>query len=240
MIQEHILGDIVDIGQDGVAVIKAAIPNLDRALMRKYKTAEIILHDGRKISPEQRKKSYALIDEIAEYIHGDRSAAVVEDEKYHMKMEFMLRRMESMERRMFSLSDCDVTTAREFITFLIDFILANDIPTRVPLIDNCDDISAYVYACLVHKKCCVCGKHANLHHCEGGVIGMGNNRNKVDHIGRPALPLCNEHHTIIHKMGQADFMSKYHLVTIPIDKKIAKVYRLKAGDKHASDTRTEN
>jgi hypothetical protein len=41
-------------------------------------------------------------------------------------------------------------------------------------------------------------------------------------------------------MGQADFMSKYHLVTIPIDKKIAKVYRLKAGEQNASDTRTEN
>ena len=240
MIQEHISGYIVDIGVDGVAVIHAAIPNLDRALYRDYKNVEIIMNDGRRISPEQRRKCYALLGEIAEYVSGYRTAETVEEEKQHMKLEFMLKRMEGMERRLFSLADCDVTTAREFITFLIDFIIANDIPTRVPLIDNCDDIPAYVYACLVHKKCCVCGKHANLHHCEGGVIGMGNNRNKVDHIGRPALPLCNEHHNIIHQMGQADFMSKYHLVTIPIDKKIAKVYRLKAGDKHASDTRTEN
>jgi hypothetical protein len=170
------------------------------------------------------------LGEIAEYVYGYRTAETVEKEKQHMKLEFMLKRMEGMERRMFSLADCDVTTAREFITFLIDFIIANDIPTRVPLIDNCDDIPAYVYACLVHKKCAVCGKHADLHHCEGGAVGMGNDRTKIDHIGRPALPLCREHHTIIHQMGQADFMSKYHLVTIPIDKKIAKVYRLKAGE----------
>ena len=97
-----------------------------------------------------------------------------------------------------------------------------------------------IYASLMHKKCAVCGKHADLHHCEGGVVGMGNDRTKVNHIGRPALPLCREHLTVIHQVGQADFLSKYHLVTIPIDKKIAKVYRLKAGDKHASNTRTEN
>ena len=230
MIQEHISGYIVDIGVDGVAVIHAAIPNLDRALMRKYGHVEIIMNDGRRISPEQRRKCYALLGEIAEYVSGYRTAETVEEEKQHMKLEFMLKRMEGMERRLFSLADCDVTTAREFITFLIDFIIANDIPTRVPLIDNCDDIPAYVYACLVHKKCAVCGKHADLHHCEGGAVGMGNDRTKIDHIGRPALPLCREHHTIIHQMGQADFMSKYHLVTIPIDKKIAKVYRLKAGE----------
>ena len=224
MIQENVIGEIVGVDETGIATIKAAIPDLNRAIIRKYKTVQITFDDGRKISCTQRRKCYALLGEIAEYVDGYRTAETVEEEKQHMKLEFMLKRMEGMERRLFSLADCDVTTAREFITFLIDFIIANDIPTRVPLIDNCDDIPAYVYACLVHKKCCVCGKHADLHHCEGGAVGMGNDRTKIDHIGRPALPLCREHHTVIHQMGQADFISRYHLVTIPIDKKIAKIY----------------
>ena len=142
-------------------------------------------------------------------------------------MEFMLSRMEGMERRLFSLASCDVTTAREFINFLVEFIIENDIPTRVPLIENCEDIERYVYACLVNKKCAVCGRHADLHHCNGGVVGMGNNRERVNHIGRPALPLCREHHTEIHAVGQEDFLRRYIIEPVRIDERIAKVYRLK-------------
>ena len=232
---EVIRGRIEDYGADGSVYIRAIIPDIGRACLRKYDEVQVGLPDGRRITPEQRRKAYALMNEIAEWM-GD----IPEYVKRLMKIEFMVSRMQAIKKEVFSLSDCDVTTAKEFITYLIDFIIEHDVPTQTPLIELCEDISKYVYACLMHKKCAVCGKHANLHHCEGGVIGMGNNRNKVDHIGRPALPLCNEHHNIIHQMGQADFISRYHLVTIPIDKKIAKVYRLKAGDKHASDTRTEN
>ena len=136
--------------------------------------------------------------------------------------------MEGMERRLFSLASCDVTTAREFINFLVDFIVENDMPTRVPLIENCEDVARYVYACLLNKKCAVCGRHADLHHCNGGIVGMGNNRERVNHIGRPALPLCREHHTEIHSIGQEDFLRRYIIEPVRIDERIAKVYRLKA------------
>ena len=228
MIQEHAQGTITDIMEDGTAVIHAALPDLDRALLRDYGKVEIILPDGRRISPEQRRKVYALIGEVAEYVDGIRNAGTIESAKRTLKMEVMLSRMEGMERRLFSLASCDVTTAREFINFLVDFIVENDIPTRVPLIENCEDVARYVYACLLNKKCAVCGRHADLHHCDGGVIGMGGNREKVNHIGRPALPLCREHHTEIHTVGQEDFLNRYILEPVRIDERIAKVYRLKA------------
>lgn len=50
MIQEHVLGEIQDVREDGTAVITAGLPNLDRALLRQYKRVEIILPDGRRIS----------------------------------------------------------------------------------------------------------------------------------------------------------------------------------------------
>jgi len=228
MIQERVTGTVRDITEDGTAVIHAALPDLLRALLRKYNNVEIILPDGRRISPEQRRKVYALIGEVAEYVDGIRNAGTIESAKRTLKMEFMLSRMEGMERRLFSLSNCDVTTAREFINFLVEFIIENDIPTRVPLIENCEDIERYVYACLMSKKCAVCGRHADLHHCDGGVIGMGGNREKVNHIGRPALPLCREHHTEIHSIGQEDFLRRYILEPVKIDERIADVYRLKA------------
>lgn len=224
MIQEHVTGTVRDITEDGTAVIHAALADPLRAMLRAYHTVEIILPDGRRISPEQRRKVYALIGEVAEYVDGIRSAGTIESTKKTLKMEFMLSRMEGMERRLFSLSDCDVTTARAFINFLVEFIIENDIPTRVPLIENCEDIVAYVYACLMNKKCAVCGRHADLHHVD--VVGMGRNRKEICHIGMRALPLCREHHTEIHRIGQGDFLKRYILEPVRIDERIAKVYRL--------------
>jgi hypothetical protein len=224
MIQEHTIGRIIDIKENGEAVIHAALPNLNHALDRLYDKVEIILPDGRRISPEQRRKCYALIGEIAEFVSGFRNAETIEDAKNDMKWEFILKRMESQERQLFSLSNCDMTTAREFITYIIEFIVKHDIPTKISLIDNCEDISKYIYACLVNKRCCICGKPADLHHVD--TIGMGNDRDEVIHIGREALPLCREHHTLLHSMGNKRFMETYHLQAVEIDKKIAKVYGL--------------
>lgn len=222
MIQEHILGEIQDVREDGTAVIIAGLPDLDRALLRQYKQVEIILPDGRRISPEQRRKAYALIGEITEYVDGIRNADTIEEQKGLLKMEFMLRRMEAAERSMFSLSDCSVTTAKEFITYLVDFIIANDIPTRVLLIENCDDIQRYIYACLMHRKCAVCGKPADIHHCEGSRIGAGVDRTKVHQLGREVLPLCRAHHTECHTMPESDFVAKYHLQVVKLDEQLCK------------------
>ena len=227
MIQEHVVGFIVDLLKDGTAVIKAKIPNIEQALRRGFLKVEIILWDGRRISPEQRRKCYALLGEIAEYTDGIRTAETVDEQKRLLKMEFMLKRMEATERRMFSLADCDMSTAREFITYLIDFIIANDIPTRVPLIDNCDDIAAYMYACTMHRKCAVCGKAADIHHCEGSRIGAGVDRAKVHQLGRKVLPLCRVHHTELHAMPESEFMKKYHLQKVKLDEVLCKRLKFK-------------
>lgn len=229
MINEHALGHIVDISEGGVATIKATLPNLYHAIDRKYNDVEIILPDGRRISPEQRRKCYALIGEIAEYVNGVRNAETIEDTKSDMKWEFILKRMESQERQLFSLSNCDMTTAREFITYIIEFIIKHDIPTKVSLLEHCEDVSKYVYACLVNKKCCICGKPADLHHVQS--VGSQGYRDKINHIGLEALPLCREHHIESHTKGQIEFMKQYHLEPIKIDAKIAKIYKLNAKEK---------
>jgi hypothetical protein len=225
MVNEHTLGRIVDIDESGVATIKAPLPNLLHALDRHYDDVEIILPDGRRITPKQRRLCYLLLGGIAEYVDGIRNEETIEDAKQMMKMEFMLNRMKSQERRLFSLSNCDETTATCFITYLIDFIVKNDIPTSFSLLDNCEDIGKYIYACLANKKCCICGKHADLHHVDA--VGSGNNRNEIHHLGRLALPLCREHHIASHKAGQQSFMAKYHLEPIALDEKLCKIYGLK-------------
>ena len=227
MPQEIVIGKITKINDDGTVTISAQLPSIDRAVVRRYEDVLVGFADGRSISPQQRGYIYSIISAIAEYIDGISNSETIEDAKRFLKMEFVLHHMQGMERRMFSLSDVDMNTASDFISFLIEFVLANDIPVRFPLYEKAEDIEHYVYACLVHKKCAVCGRKADLHHAEGSRIGAGFNRNDVHHLGREALPLCREHHTLLHTMPEAEFLAKYHLEPVKIDERICKLYGLK-------------
>ncbi len=225
MVSERAWGKVVDVLPDGTAIIMAALPNLNHALSRQYVDVEIILPDGRRITPKQRKKIYALISDIAKNTCGYDDAQSVESLKDFLKKKFCNDCMESLERRPFSLSDVDETTARNFIDYLVGFIIQNGIPTRVPLAEQCEDVARYVYVCAINKKCCICGRAAELHHVDA--VGMGNDRTEIDHLGRKALPLCGDHHIQLHNMGNPGFMRKYHIEPVTIDEKLAKIYKLR-------------
>jgi hypothetical protein len=219
---EIVSGRIAKLEDDGRIVIEAGLPSLDRAILRRYDKVLVGLPDGRYISPDQRKKAHALINEIAEWI-GD----VPEYVKKVMKMEFVVNRLQAMEKQMFSLSDCDCTTAREFISFLIDFMIEHGVPARFPLYEQCEDIRRYVYACLIHKRCAVCGKRADVHHLHGSRVGHGGlDWRKKDQTGAVVLPLCREHHTEAHT-GEEDFLARYHLEGVEMTQEIAKKYKAK-------------
>lgn len=215
---EIIQGKITTMNEYGIT-IQADYQNVDRAILRRYSNVHIGLPDSREISPDQRKKAHALINEIAEW-----QGELPEFVKRLMKMKFVVEQLESLEAQMFSLSNCDVTTAREFITYLIDFILYHDIPTKVPLFELCDDITKYVYACLIHKKCACCGKKADLHHFDA--IGMGRDRETIFQIGMLVISLCRGCHGIAHTKGKQWLTDDMHLYPIPLTEEIGKVYKL--------------
>lgn len=183
---------------------------------RQVTECEIILDDGRHISADQRKKIYATFNDISVW-----TGYTPPEVKEHMKYEFIAR----YGYPYFSLSDIDMTTAREFLQFLIEFCIENDIACTDSLINRSPDIARYIYCCLIHKKCCICGKRANLHHVDH--VGSGRNRKEICHIGMRAEPLCNEHHTEAHTIGQIHFDDKHKTFGIKIDTEIAKIYKLK-------------
>lgn len=220
--QEIVLGKIVDMNESGIVTITADVPNLDRAINRQYSTVLIGFNDGRKISAKQRAKAHCLIKEIAEWM-----AELPSLTKQIMKVEFKVNKLESLESKMFSLSDCDMNTASEFISYLVDFIVENGIPTTEPMYKLADDIGKYMYACLMNKRCCICGDVGQLHHCEGSRVGMGHDRNQVHHLGRDVACLCWKHHDELHRMAEKDFMEKYHIHPIQADKAICKKHKLK-------------
>ena len=176
--------------------------------------------DNRCISAEQRRKAWALMTEIAAYQGQDK-----EDVYREQSAAFSIKNFESLQGHLFHLSTATVSEARDFINLLIEIIIEYGIPTKEPLYGLCDDIERYVYACLMNKKCAVCGKKTELHHVDH--VGMGYNRKEINHIGMRCLPLCREHHMEAHNIGQTAFDAKYHLEPIAIDEKIAQKYRLR-------------
>lgn len=215
---EIINGKITDIDFNGMTIY-VPYPNVNRAILREYREVQVGLPDGRQISPEQRRKAYALMGEIAEWM-GELPDYV----KRLMKIEFITKRLQALEKEIFSLSNCDVTTAKEFITYLIDFIIEHDVPTQTPLMELCEDIQKYIYACLMHKKCAVCGKKADLHHWDA--IGAGRDRTTIYQIGMKVLPLCREHHSVAHTRGRTWLIDDMHLLPIELTKEIGKQYKL--------------
>ena len=226
---EIVSGKIVGYDErTGQLKILAPYTNYDRMAKREYESVEIGLPDGRRISPEQRMLAHVLIREVADWC-----GEMPECMKRLMKMEFIVNRLEGMEKELFSLSDCDMTTAREFITYLIEFIVLHEVPTKKPLAEQCEDIQRFVYFCLMNKRCCITHRRAGLelHHVDA--VGMGRNRNEITHIGMRALPLGSQFHKEVHNIGNEAFMARYHLEPVKVNEEIAKAYKLGKKEKSA-------
>jgi hypothetical protein len=223
---EVVKGKITTFNEDGTVVIQATVPNIERAILRKYNDVEIGFSDGRHISAIQRRKVYAILNEIAAYAGDD-----TESTKTTMKFDFLMNRFQGIQRKMFSLSSVDMNTASCFIDYLIEFCVKNDIPMRISPLEYCENVGKYIYACLMNKRCCICGRKGQLHHVQS--VGSQGYRDKIDHIGLDCLPLCAEHHIESHTIGQKDFMAKWHLQPVKIDDKICKLYHLNKKEKSA-------
>ena len=120
------------------------------------------------------------------------------------------------------------TDTNQFINMLLDYAAVHDISLSVKPLNELEpqEIARWEYRCLMENMCVVCGKKpSDLHHLEGSRVGIGNNRNKINHIGRKAVQLCREHHQMFHT-DESKFMNKYHLNGIKIDEKIALVHGL--------------
>lgn len=178
--------------------------HLSDILVRKgIHRAELRFDDGRHISAEQRKKAYATIRDIA-----DHTGYLPEEQKEWLKYLHMINTGD----RHFSLSDCSMDMAREFINTMLEHAIQEGIPLTEEAINRTDDIGRYLYFCLVHKKCAICGRPGEIHHEDA--IGMGNDRRKIDDSNHKKICLCRMHHTIAHQKGVEEFRKTYKVYGI--------------------------
>lgn len=188
--------------------LKVYIPKLrlgDMLCRKHIHRAEMRFDDGRHISADQRKKAYATIRDISDY-----TGYFPEEQKEWLKYLHISRTGDDY----FSLSSCSMDTAREFINTILEYAIEEGIPLSDCAINRTDDIGRYLYYCLIHKKCAVCGRDGEIHHVDA--IGMGNDRRKVDDSNYRKLCLCRTHHTIAHQRGMQAFTEMYKVYGIVV------------------------
>lgn len=216
--------------RSGVLTIKAPCDDWQMLTKREVRKVKVQLIDGRSLSDKQRRACYALIGAIAEWSGDDKTSI-----KQYMKMEFWKDHLDDLNDQIFSLSNAPMSLVAEFQRFLVRFIVSNDIPTNWSLLGFVDDVGDYIYACLISRKCCICGRHADLHHVDH--VGVGRDRDEIVHEGMRVLPLCREHHNEVHLKGPAQFEDLYHLGKgIELDKTLCRIYGLKTRRKQNAES----
>lgn len=195
------------VGRDGTEIL-TLVPNRDLTeyfLSKRVKKAELRFDDGRTITAEQRKKAYATMADIASW-----TGELPEIMKEWLKYLHIARTGSDY----FSLSNCSMDTAREFINTILDYALEQGIELTECGINRTDDINNYLYSCIKNRRCAVCGTNGEIHHVD--TIGMGNDRRKVDDSRYRKICLCRKHHTEIHTIGITEFEQKYHVYGIEV------------------------
>ena len=161
----------------------------------------IEIQDGKKITVKQRKKIFALVNDIEAHTGQPRDWLREMFQDYVTFLNGYSKRL--------SLSDCTRKQAGELIDVILECVFVNDIPLNYKTSDLMKNDQTFLYLATVHRKCVICGKYGELAHYHA--VGRGRNRRKIDHTDNKVLALCHFHHKQQHDMGMDSFNAKYHL-----------------------------
>ncbi len=162
----------------------------------------ITFKDKRALSDRQRKLYRALLNNIYEW-SGEPTDFLHE----WFKEIYFLDKGEKISTS--NHSPNSKSDMNELLDIVIDFIFEWDVPFKKGYELLPKNESWYLYQCCKHRKCAICGKHADIHHAIN-LVGMGNNRNNFNHLNSYFIALCRFHHNEIHNLGLTDFSKKYH------------------------------
>lgn len=174
---------------------------------------DVIPVDPFKITDKQRRKIFALCNDIEAYTGMPR------DYMRYMFMDYVEVLNGYAER--LSLSNCTRKQAAEVIEVALDWIFHNDIPLAYKTSELLKNDKAFLYWSTVNRNCIICGKPSSdlAHHY---AIGRGKNRKTMNHYGYEVLALCREHHQSQHNMGVESFDKLHHLENswISVDRRL--------------------
>lgn len=210
---------IQDDGTTTVVIEGVEIGNKETLLLDNGMDLEVdvIVNDPYKITDKQRRKVFALVNDIEAHTGQPR------DWLREMFQDYVTF-LNGYDKRI-SLSDCTRKQVGELIDVIIEWIFENDIPLRFKTSDLIKNDRTFLYMATINRKCVICGKHAELAHYQA--VGRGRNRRKIEHLGNKVLALCSNHHREQHTIGMDSFNSKYHLTDswVDVDEKLNRMLK---------------
>ncbi len=170
---------------------------------------ELRFLDPRSFSVDQRKYYYALLGDISAF-----TGHLIEEIDDNTRWKF-----KALTGRNISLSNGSSNTKDDVVLLTnialdLAFELNVSLSNKIPIPDK--NLEYYFYKCLTHRKCCICGKHADIDHFDE-TVGMGRNRKEVDKTNFTYCALCRSHHTEKHTIGLTAFRNKYHVYGITLN-----------------------
>ena len=170
---------------------------------------ELRFLDPRSFSVDQRKYYYALLGDISAF-----TGHLIEEIDDNIRWKF-----KALTGRNISLSNGSSNTKDDVVLLTnialdLAFELNVSLSNKIPIPDK--NLEYYFYKCLTHRKCCICGKHADIDHFDE-TVGMGRNRKEVDKTKFTYCALCRSHHTLKHAIGLIEFKKRFHVYGITLN-----------------------
>ena len=163
---------------------------------------DVKVYDPYKITDKQRRKIFALVNDIEAHTGQPRE---------YMRAMFIdyLKAVYGTEERI-SLSDCSKRTASDLIEIILQWTFQHDVPLNHKTSDLMKEDNYFIYLSTINRKCVICGKpNSDIAHLEA--VGSGRDRRTHDHTNHHVLALCRNHHSTQHQMGIKTFNQTYHL-----------------------------
>lgn len=191
--------------------VEKVYPGLKQLIEERLNHYPIKVIPVKRLSKAQNSLIHVLLKQF-----GEELGWTMQDMKEYQKEQFALSR----DLGKFSTANCDMEMANDFIAFIIEQALENEInlyvlnkhDNRYKSILKVDKTTErYVIACLRAKTCAICGrKGADLHHWKTIASAAGAYEND-DGLKTPFMSLCRIHHNEFHEIGQKEFEEKYHI-----------------------------
>lgn len=196
--------------------VEKVYPGLKQLIEERLNHYPIKVIPVKRLSKAQNGLIHVLLKQF-----GEELGWTMQDMKEYQKEQFALSR--DLEK--FSTANCDMEMANDFIAFIIEQALENEInlyvlnkqDNRYKSILKVDKTTErYVIACLRKRVCCICGKEHNeyneiqLDHYDTVANTVGTYENDDGLHGR-FLPLCSYHHFEKHSKSLKEFEEKYHI-----------------------------
>lgn len=160
----------------------------------------------------QRRHFYALMRDYETY-----TGVPLEHAESWFKYQFMqeeaLSELPSLARNQMKKKE-----ATKLLTFVITYMIQNDIPFQKQQFYLTLDQSKMLFALIMKRLCFVCGKpHSDIHHATN-LVGQSNNRKTHDHWNSTYMSLCRRDHNVVHELGLTEFMKKYFVKPVKLNK----------------------